>query len=137
MKKYLETFNFNGNEYYIGSKVKLKSTSWRITTLEKHSVDDNGNHRYEFCDLGTNNRFGISTNNIDKQLLEVVEPIEHSSAHKAEEEYYKDTEVDAMLYGWVLYIVTMLLVSIFKGNFIGWIFISIYFFQWRKNKLRK
>nr|DAG32655.1 MAG TPA: hypothetical protein [Caudoviricetes sp.] len=44
----------------------------------------------------------------------------------------KDTEINKLFLSWIWYIFLMIIISIFKGNFIGWAFISFFFFSWRK-----
>ena len=77
----------------------------------------------------------IKTDNLDKFLADVIE--EADTALETKDEYYKDTDLDVMFYGWVIYITLMVLVSFVHGNVFGWILISIYFFVWRKKKLKK
>ena len=77
----------------------------------------------------------ITTNNLDKFLDDVIEEADAPLETKAE--YYKDTDLDVMFYGWIIYITLMALVSFVHGNVFGWILISIYFFVWRKKTLKK
>lgn len=135
MRKYLNTFNYKGKEYYIGTTVKLQGYFGDIAKLQKHYIDEKGTHRYEFvrfCDNST-----LRVTNPDKVVVEIVENAETVPVPCNEDLYYKDTEVDAMFYGWVVYIFLMMVASIFYGRIGLWIIISCYFFKWRKKKLRK
>ena len=44
----------------------------------------------------------------------------------------KDLEINRLFLGWIWYILLIIIVSIFKGAIVGWIFISFFFFSWRK-----
>jgi hypothetical protein len=135
MSGYLNTFNYKGKEYYVGSVVKLKWAGENIKVIKRHYVDSDGHHRYDFVKKGNNNVMSIKTDNLDKFLADVIE--EADTALETKAEYYKDTDLDVMFYGWVIYITLMVLVSFVHGNVFGWILISIYFFVWRKKKLKK
>ena len=43
-----------------------------------------------------------------------------------------DVEINKLFLGWIWYIFLMIVASIFKDQVIGWIFISFFFFRWRK-----
>ncbi len=135
MSGYLNTFNYKGKEYYVGSVVKLKSALGNIAILKKHYIDDCGNHEYDFVKKSDDSVMSIKTNNLDNFLSDVIE--EADTALEIKDEYYKDTDLDVMFYGWVIYITLMVLVSFVHGNVLGWVLISVYFFSWRKKKLKK
>lgn len=44
----------------------------------------------------------------------------------------KDLEINRLFLGWIWYIFLIIVVSIFKGAIVGWIFISFFFFSWRQ-----
>lgn len=137
MSGYLNTFNYKGKEYYVGSVVKLKGTTGDITVLKRHYVDSNGHHKYDFAKKHSCRVMSVMVHNLDNFLADVIEEADYAQEPDHGDEYYKDTDLDVMFYGWVIYIALMALVSFFHGNVFGWIFISIYFFIWRKKKLKK
>ena len=51
--------------------------------------------------------------------------------------YLKESEVPEIIYGWVMYIFIMCLLVIFKHAWAGWIAATIYFFRWKKKKLKE
>ena len=51
--------------------------------------------------------------------------------------HVKDSQIDGMALGWMWYIFIMAIVTIFKGQIIWWILISVAFFTWRHNKIQK
>lgn len=70
----------------------------------------------------------------DEWIQEIGKSIDPNEKHYV---YDKDKDVDEVVYGWIIYIALMLLLTIFNGRILGWVFASIYFFSWRKKKLRK
>lgn len=137
MSGYLNTFNYKGKEYYVGSVVKLKGIAGDITVLKRHYVDSHGNHKYDFVEKDDCRVMSVIVNNLDNFLADVIEEADYAPEPNHKDEYYKDTDLDVMFYGWVIYITLMALVSFVHGNVFGWVFISIYFFSWRKKKLKK
>ena len=49
----------------------------------------------------------------------------------------KDSEIDGLFIGWIWYIFLMAISSIFKGAVGLWILISVVFFSWRHDKIKK
>lgn len=49
----------------------------------------------------------------------------------------KDSQVDGLFEGWVLYIVAMVTTAIFNERIGLWILWSYLFFSWRNNKIKK
>lgn len=42
-----------------------------------------------------------------------------------------------LLEGWITYITIMIIISIFHGRILGWIFATIVFISWRKSEINK
>ena len=53
------------------------------------------------------------------------------------EQKMKDSEIDGLFIGWVWYIFLMAISSIFKDAIGLWVLISVVFFSWRANKIKK
>ena len=49
----------------------------------------------------------------------------------------KDSQIDGLFLGWMWYIFLMLISIVFKEALGLWIFISIVFFKWRSDKIKK
>lgn len=139
MRKYLNTFNYKGKEYYIGSVVRLKGSLGEVVTLTKHYVNNNGRHVYDF-QTNSGRTMSVDIVNLDCFLNGVVEESDcplQADEQTTQDRYYKDSDLDVMFYGWVIYIVAMVCASFCKGNVFIWLLVSIYFFFWRKKKLEK
>ena len=70
----------------------------------------------------------------DEWIQTVVRHVNPNEKHYV---YEKDKDVDKVVYAWIIYVAVMLLLTIFNGAILGWVFISIFFFSWRKKNLRK
>lgn len=136
MVRYLDTFIFKGEEYNVGSTVKLKGINGNIAVLKRHYIDEYGNHKYDMIKINDKSILSIKTNNLDNVLVDVTNVI-NDAAFNNEEEYYKDTEIDSLFYGWVFYIVLMLFCLILNEWIFGLAITSFIFFKWRKKKLKK
>ena len=133
MAGYLNTFIFKGKEYNVGSTVKLKGSIGNIAILKRHYIDDCGNHKYDIIRL--NNNAPIKISNLDKFIIDVIEEVDIPLENK--DEYFKDTEIDAVFYGWITYIVIMVFCLILNAWLFGISAISFIFFRWRKKQLKK
>ena len=49
----------------------------------------------------------------------------------------KDSQIDKLVIGWIIYIAVMIGSMIFKGFISVWIFGSIFFYFWRKDVIKK
>ena len=139
----LNYFEFKGKQYPVGAVVKITEKEMKsvgadypYVTILNHYVNPNGTHSClisrSYNDWGVIKSCEIETffNNFEDVIEEVVLlPIAHTGNR------YKDTEVDAMLYGWIYYILIMLVSVLFKGFIFIWIIASIVFWTWRKRKL--
>lgn len=143
--KNINYFTFQGQNYYVGSMVKLKAISKSFeeillnndyVKIIAHIIIDDKKDMYI---ISFRDKWG-------KQCeWRIHEPAENFIDHvqvsnnttPPKPQYYKDTEISDMFYGWVVYIAVMLVGSIFKGNIVIWLLASIIFFKWRKDKLFK
>ena len=137
-------FVFNGKEYPVGCLIK-KSKSGISHLNFKHNKNAflssyyiNGyNGKKYWVYITGNGQIGdpmIYTTSVPpEKIIDCVlsYPIEPKT------EYRKDSEVPEVIVGWFIYVLTMFFSCIFKGFAGLWIGISIYFFNWRKNKLKK
>ena len=49
----------------------------------------------------------------------------------------EELNIDSLLIAWIWYILIMVVLIIFNGRIVGWIFASIVFFRYRRKKLRE
>ena len=59
------------------------------------------------------------------------------SAHMPVTKTINDSEIDGLFIGWIWYIFFLMIGFILNGAIIFWALISIAFFSWRKDKIKK
>ena len=69
-------------------------------------------------------------------LVEVLDEVDPTVKIPVEKQF-KDRYIDGLFIGWLWYVFLMAVATIFTGNVILWILISVVFFNWRKNKIKK
>lgn len=142
--KHLNYFEFKGEKYYVGSWVKLKAdpkTGMKIAKdcdrakIIDYSISDDGKDVYtiSFYEEWVDGYYGMCIPEKAEDFIEEVEPI----TEPPEAQFYKDTEVDDVVYGWIIYLFVMAVGTIFKDAIGIWIIASLIFFPWRKKKLFK
>ena len=116
-------FIYNGKEYDVGTKVRIKTVYYgeQIMTLERSSV--NG---LQF--IGINNysipvRLGVSD-----LVIEIVEPVEVIKQPSNNRNYPSDGDIDI---GWIWYIIIMAIGTIFNDRILIWGFATAVFFLWK------
>lgn len=144
---YYDHFEYQGKRYPLGTVVMLQepyNSRWsgfyntEVTILD-HCLDC-GKENYCISNGYNLNKdiiYHTITASPDKWIKEIVKNPKTVVATKIEPQYEKDSENDDVKFGWVLYILAMLFLLIFKDRWIGWIAVSAYFFTWRRNKLKK
>ena len=136
-------FEFKGVRYPVGTIVKITEKEMKrvgadspYVTILNHHENSNGTHSClilrSYDDWGVMQSGEISTffNNFEDVIEEIALLPTKQLGNR-----YKDTEVDAMLYGWIYYILVMLVSVLFNGFIYIWIIASIVFWTWRKRKL--
>lgn len=148
--KCFDYFTYQGEDYLLNTMVRLTDkgknqlrTEYRETQIVGHCMTDNGKHYYRYVRAWVYNNgtkravTDISCTSPDEMIEAIVVPARKIDNANNKQEYYKDYEVGGVLAGWVLYIAIMIFLLIFKEFYIGWFFVSIYFFTWRKKVLKK
>ena len=144
---YYDTFMFQATEYPMNTVVKFKKDIWRnnkllckypFVQLVESYLDHGGTHRWTYA-LWTysGNIISYRTSRTPDEVLESIIEIVNPPPHAEKTEYYKDSEVNGMLTGWLIYIAVMFGGIIFRDVIIIWVVATIYFFIWRKEKLKK
>ena len=124
-------FEYCGKKYYEGTIVEFKNDN-RYKYGEYDGVEDLFTSMISPTEYEANGRVKLLGHN--HEIKRIVKAID--SASKVEYiKAYKDTDCNDMFYAWILYIVTMLFVSITTSRIIGWIGITLYFIYYRHNKL--
>ena len=142
------TFSFKGKEYPINTTVKIKdriyTRTWNelfgypMTQVVEHYVDQNGTRRWTYALWKYNGvPWHYTTTRSPDEMIECIVEQYVEKTQQEKPEYYKDSEVSGVRLGWAVYITTMFFVMVFKEFYIGWIIGTLYFFYWRKEKLKK
>ena len=148
---YFNTFIFKGKTYPLNTSVKIKSDVYILThklgalcdrplvQVVKSYIDCNGKHRWTYAIWSrSGNVYPYTTIKSPDEMVEsIISTPNKITSYKPDVEYYKDSEVKGVGIGWFIYIAIMIFGSIFKDAIVVWIFATIYFFWWRKQKLKK
>lgn len=147
-RTYYDYFDFEGKRYPLGTTItlkepynsKLSDMHDKQTIILEHYVT-HGKECYKifwkytfqgeiYCHqiYATSDKFIKEIIASDKAIIHLVlKPVE----------YEKDSENGEVKFGWLIYVLVMFGLLLFKDWWMGWIAASIYFFNWRKKKLRK
>lgn len=131
-------FMCNGKKYYTGTIIKVRdygevvdavficSRYWEDSKLPVFT--------YKLCANGQMRTASITP--FSKALVAVTNKID-KSINIPETKRMKDSEINGMMLGWMWYVFLMAIATIFNGNIVFWILISVVFFRWRANKIQK
>lgn len=144
---YLDFFEYEGKKYPLGTIVKIKK-AYKFdfpalyngeTTILQHNIEADKNVYYIFKGYNNGEIRWYSTLKSPDQWIESIVKVGDPNVDPCAKpiEYEKDSENGEVKFGWIVYILVMLGLFIFKDRWLGWIAASAYFFWWRKNKLQK
>ena len=149
---YYDTFTFQGNTYLLNAVVKVKDTvnlgyyehldCYGIPSmiqLVQAFTNHLGTNRWTYAKWYRSGEISYYTTEIppDDIIESIVEPASTDPIPEPKPEYYKDLEVKDVVFGWAIYIATILFSLIFNGFIVIWAFATLYFFWWRDKKLKK
>lgn len=133
--KCINYFIVNGTKYYTGTAFKIKymgeivEAVFVCTYLTKYTevvYKIKGKRYFTPISIFTKNFVNI-TNAVGNTIQTQVPQTKH----------LKDGQINGMALGWLWYIFLMALSFIFKDCIGLWILISVVFFSWRSNKIKK
>lgn len=141
---YFDTFEFQGQEYYVNSIVTVKNPNWvgfrgsYLISLAEHKIQENGIEVWTYAcwDYIQGVKHTTIRSRPDNIIQEILEPAEKPPAVPIQE-FYKDAEVSQVWIGWVIYIAVMFFGMVFRGFGVLWVFATLYFFSWRSAMLAK
>lgn len=136
-------FEYNGEKYYAGTKVKVKVKTMTCSAdvfdgeFRGYSgvedkpfyfvyYDNSGSRYYSPCLYMCN----WTEEEVINNVIEIV-PGNYYKELVQRKRYTPDLEILELLIGWPLYIFTMICSSIFNGRVVGWIMLTVIFFAWR------
>lgn len=142
---YYDYFMYKGNKYPLNTvfvptkefKNQFKFCKNEMLIIE-HGYDNNAKKEF-YVIVYNHNEFGDPCyrkvyNSPDGWVQSIVRYVNPNEKHYM---CSNDSEVDIVVYGWIIYIALMLLLAIFNGRVVAWFIVSVFFFNWRKKKLRK
>lgn len=143
-------FIFQGDEYPLNTIVKIKDDvyilehgigslcEYPMVQIVESFLDWRGIHRWTYAIWFKSGHVGHYTTakNPDEMVDSIVGVVEEVNEN-GKPEYYKDSEVDGVYAGWMIYITVMVCGIIFRDVAYLWVFATFYFFKWRREKLRK
>lgn len=125
-------FEVNGEKYYTGTVFIVKNMGKQVEatficynterSLYVYKIDRC--RYYMHNDMFVHNFVCVT----DKRNMDARMPVTKTR---------KDMDIDGLFIGWVWYIFLMALATIFKENIGLWILISVIFFSWRSEKIKK
>ena len=133
-------FEYKGVKYKPGTKFKTKVRTGKIEEVVFIGDDyfDPDRIKTVYRPAGYSHMVAenIKKTDIDDRIIEMIGG-DYLSEFKPKEHYLKESDVPEVVYGWIVYIFVMCLITIFNDRWIGWIGVSIYFFSWKKKKMEE
>lgn len=130
-------FDYKGVRYYAGTKFKKRA--YGDTTVDAVFTRRFGREfwfRYKFPGRSDIKIDRCSEKDFYDNLVEIINDSDISEFER-KKHYLKESEVPEIVCGWIIYILVMCGITIFKHAWAGWIAVTIYFFRWKKKKLKE
>lgn len=125
-------FEYKGKKYYTGTKIMVKDYGKIDKATFIYYDTEQGNYVYKIGD----GKWFVYEKKFYEWLVEVLDEVDPTVKIPVEKQL-KDRYIDGLFIGWLWYVFLMAVATIFNGNVILWILISVVFFNWRKNKIKK
>lgn len=124
-------FEYNGARYGIGTTFTTKN-KYGMVIKAVFQGQDYGGYSIMYKDTCGKTIFKIISN--DKLVSSIIEILDGNYYTELEQskQYIPDSKIPELVVGWMMYIFVMAVLTIFNDRLIGWIAVSIYFFNWRK-----
>lgn len=147
---YFNTFVFQEKEYPLNTVVQIKTDiyanqyigymyNYPIVQLVRVFVGNGDIIRYTYAVWNHSGKINyyITSKTPDEMIEYIVEVPVETKVHEEKTEYYKDSEIPDMQNAWIAFIALMFFGTFLRDRWALWVIGSIYFYQWRKNRLRK
>ena len=140
-------FNYEGRQYNIGTVVIIKSSDCCGHPCQKeasflyHDVEQKRfvfkieDVKYYYLEKHLQDKIINITDKVDQKAIDEVNQIiaRENRTPTLQDEF----NIDGLFIAWMWYIIIMLVSIIFKDRVLAWVGVSIVFFNYRKEKLRK
>lgn len=133
MNRFEYSFEYKGEIYYSGTKVKIKAM-WGepcIMVFRDRYTNDFGE---EILNFVGNYNYSVHQKSVEKYVLEIVELPTIEEIEKNRNQRIKPPDWDVEV-GWVWYIIIMVVGTLFKQRLLVYIFATAIFFLWKNGFL--
>lgn len=133
LEKYSNYFTVNGKRYYTGTifVVNYYRRKMEVTFICYNT--ENSDYIFKDCN-GCVYMYPYSW--LKMNIVAITDKI-NPKAHMPRLIQLSDSDIDGMMTGWLVYVSLMVLSIPFKDVIGLWVFLTIAFFQWRRNKIKK
>jgi len=126
-------FDFNGKRYYTGTVIIVTDHLGKQVEATFICYDvDHASYVYKV----NNCRWRLKEEHFRRALVAVTDTA-HSDVRLPVVKKKNEFDIEGMFLGWLWYVFLMALSIIFKDRIGLWIMISVIFFSWRSNKIKK
>ena len=127
-------FTVNGRRYYTGTVFFVKEFG-KVVEAVFVCCTDFMKHTHIVYKIKGKTYF-TEASMFAKQLVRITDAVD-DKVQMPRTQHLKDSQINGLPLGWLWYIFLMGLATIFKGNIVLWIFISVVFFNWRSKKIKE
>lgn len=126
-------FDYNGERYYTGTVFIIKHVA-KGTAEATFVCYDTERRRYVY--KIEDKKCFWNEQAFYRDIVKVTSRV-NNTVNFPQTSKIKDSQINGLALGWMWYIFLMAIVTIFKDNIGLWIIISIIFFSWRAEKIKK
>ena len=125
-------FTVNGKKYYTGTVFFIKL--YRYPEEASFICYDEESDKY-FFQIGIC-KWQMNEQQFQQCFVSITDKVDNTVKMPVVKKM-NDSYIDGLFEGWLLYIVTMVVSTIFNGRIGLWILWSYLFFSWRKDKIKE
>lgn len=131
-------FEYNGVRYYSGTKFTMKEPVYESAIVKARYEENSVNGEsvlvvYEPIGKVVKGQKGIfiKKEKLSDVIVEILDGNYYTELEQSKQ-YIPDSKIPELVIGWMMYLFIMAGLTIFNDRWLGWIAVSIYFFNWRK-----
>ena len=125
-------FIINGEKYYTGAVFLVHHNGKQVEASFVYYDTDYCKYVYKIKDC----TWVVGEKDFKQRFVSIISKRDNTVSMPTQKKM-KDFEIDGLFLGWMWYIFLMLISVIFKDAIGLWILISVIFFSWRSNKIKK
>ena len=132
-------FEYNGVRYYPGTKFTMKDPQYKANIVKAvfRGADTLFNDEFSIMyECGDFRKTGhcfilVKPEDLPDKIIEIIKGNYYTELEQSKQ-YIPDSKIPELVIGWIMYLFIMVGLTIFNDRWLGWIAVSIYFFNWRK-----